>query len=515
MSFMDKYLDKFPYFMNKDSESNNYKHHEITGSQLQQAKQILKSLEFDKDIVKPIQIVRVQENDFDYNIVFIINVDIDTIVFMKDDEPIDPVELETGLYIYSDTSETIIPENKFSCTVKTPDEEVWSHGIPENDTIQHNEFDHDYSLDQIGNLLGVKRLTYLQVQPSDYPYTRPPYNNQTIESDYEYSERLREFCRNVHKKPLPLLYLEAWLSVEGVLINRERELCKMSPGDMYGNLPEGDAPLPWEHRDLMCIGTGVEDSLFVFTVNTRRPLANATLQFKFDFMDTLWNKINVDGVIVPYIDGNNNNIGVLDSNESWNVVASALGDEDYMVRFKYFNSVAEAETELEDSEGYFVEDGLFTEEYLFTTISCTNADIYVATTGSDETGDGSSDNPYKTIKYGVGKTIMNDTVSVASGSYTEELISVKNSINLITCGTASIATEGSTFMAVAPNKAILIDGIGFQSAGETTTLENTTFRSNCNKEVYIVKTGTHEPIDATAVAGEAIAGYAVVGTGED
>ena len=42
MSYMDKYLDKFPYFMDKDPESNNYKHHSITGDQLKNVKQLKK-----------------------------------------------------------------------------------------------------------------------------------------------------------------------------------------------------------------------------------------------------------------------------------------------------------------------------------------------------------------------------------------------------------------------------------------------------------------------------------------
>ena len=512
MSFMDRYLEKFPYFMDKSPESNNYKHHDITGGQLKDVKQTLASLNWDKELKKPIQIARVQEDDGEYEIYFIINVDIDTIVFKMDDVEIEPEEIEKGLYIYSGECETIIPEEKFSCTVVTPDEEIWCHGIPENDTIQHNEFDHDYSLDQIGGLLGVKRLTYSIVKPADYPFTRPPYNNQTIESDYEYSERLREFCRNIHRKPLPLLYLQAWLSVDGILINRERELCKMAPGDMYGVLPAEDAPLPFEHRDLMCQGTGVEDLLFTFTVNTRRPLETTNLVFNFHFIDALFNEVEVPGVVVPYVDGNNNDLGVITNNKTWTIVASDLGEDDFFVRFKYFNNVAEAEAELDAEGGLFIQEGLYTEEQLFSIVSCATADVYVATTGSDETGDGSASNPYKTVRYGVSKTLMNDTVSLMEGDFTEGLIEVKNSINLVTCDEASISTNGRVYMTLSPQREILIDGIEFIKDSDSTTLESTLFKSNCNKEVNIIKTDTHTPIGEGAVVGIAIAGRAIIGT---
>ena len=513
MSFMDKYLDKFPYFMDKSDDSNNYKHHDITGGQLKDVKQTLASLNWDKELKKPIQITRLQEEEGVYEIHFIINVDIKNILFKKEDIYIEPVEIETGHYVYSDECETIIPEEKFSCIVETPNEEIWTHGIPENDTPQKNEFDHDLSLDQIGGLLGVQRLTYITVKQADYPFTSPPYNNQTIESDYDYSERLRKFCNNIQKKPLPLSYLQAWLAVDGILINREKELCKMAPGDIYGDLPEDDAPLPFEHRDLMCQGTGVEDLLFKFTVNTRRPLESTVLVFNFQFIDALFNNVEVPGVIVPYINGNNNDLGVITNNKTWSKIASDLGEDEFFVRFKYFNNVGEAEAELEAEEGVFLQEGLYTEEQLFSIISCANADVYVSTTGSDETGDGSESNPYKTVKYGVSKTLMNDTVSLMEGDFTEGLIEVKNSINLVTCYGASISTNGRVYMTLSPQREILIDGIEFIKGDESTTLQSTLFKSNCNKEVNIIKTDIH--ISTSAVVGEATVGKAIIGTGEE
>ena len=60
----------------------------------------------------------------------------------------------------------------------------------------------------------------------------------------------------------------------------------------------------------------------------------------------------------------------------------------------------------------------FLNAILFTTLSFAST-IHVATTGSDDTGDGSEANPYATIQRGVDESNQGDTVLVFSGTYFE------------------------------------------------------------------------------------------------
>jgi Planctomycete cytochrome C. len=56
---------------------------------------------------------------------------------------------------------------------------------------------------------------------------------------------------------------------------------------------------------------------------------------------------------------------------------------------------------------------------------------YIATTGSDETGDGSEENPYATIQKGVDIAIDMDTVYVSNGTYEGGIVISNKSISLI------------------------------------------------------------------------------------
>jgi hypothetical protein len=68
---------------------------------------------------------------------------------------------------------------------------------------------------------------------------------------------------------------------------------------------------------------------------------------------------------------------------------------------------------------------------------------YVSTTGSDDTGDGSYSNPWKTIQHAVGQVASGDTIMVATGAYDAFTVADKANINIISTEGATVTTANT------------------------------------------------------------------------
>ena len=119
---------------------------------------------------------------------------------------------------------------------------------------------------------------------------------------------------------------------------------------------------------------------------------------------------------------------------------------------------------------------------------------YIATTGSDETGDGSEENPYATIQKGVDIAIDMDTVYVSNGTYEGGIVISNKSISLIgesreetkinqpissaqisiiECDTDTTRVENFAIESGSSN-----NGGGIFSSGSTIEVENVDFSNN-------------------------------------
>jgi parallel beta-helix repeat protein len=79
---------------------------------------------------------------------------------------------------------------------------------------------------------------------------------------------------------------------------------------------------------------------------------------------------------------------------------------------------------------------------------------YVATTGSDTTGDGSAGNPWATIGYALNQTVCGDTIKVAAGTYNEN-IALKGGVQVLGAGSDVTTIQGSGNSSV-----VTADGVG-------------------------------------------------------
>ena len=92
---------------------------------------------------------------------------------------------------------------------------------------------------------------------------------------------------------------------------------------------------------------------------------------------------------------------------------------------------------------------------------------YVATTGSDVTGDGSASNPWATIQYAIDQVSSGDTITIATGTYNES-INIDKSLTVVSASGAPstiIDAQGADF-------GILISGIGTVATIDGFTVRN-------------------------------------------
>ena len=425
-------LDKFPYFVDKNEGSNFYKSSIVINDGFKLFRQDLFNTHMGHRLEKRVLLWKEQSSDYDYTMNFYVHLPYlkmvnlyknGSLIYTESYEYDD--EVDTFIYSYDDTSNTVIPSDKYHITVETYEEYVLSKGFPENDTILGDMFDHDRSLDELGALYDIPRKKYVYKESTNPENTEPRYNNRKSEDDYHYMNRILGYISHMQDTPLPVL--EVWklfgIPLDKIsLINRERYLCKMYSSVKHGG--DNWTPYDWEHKDPM--GCFWPEPVFFFVeVDNHTPVLGQSVYFTFTFMNMFGEDKGKDYLIDVYLDGELIESGV-DPTQVWEFSTKGVDDENPLV-FQFIANPLNPRMEVLESD-----------EIIITIKGCNSADWYVAVDG-DDNNPGTKEEPFRTLP---------KALSVVEGS--RNVIVLKkgtfyiNNIQVIDTSTSIISCQGAT-----------------------------------------------------------------------
>lgn len=444
-------LSKFPYFLNKNWDSNFSKSERVFNSEFKKVYNNLYDVYLASKLRKHVLIWKEQNSGYNYDMYFAVSFpnlksvcitehymelvsqevvlddgsikinesmqeiskDIYTETFNYDDF------INHFEYLHSNTSQTIIPTEKYTITVETWDEYTTTKGFPENPIIVGDEYDHDYSLDAFGEYFRCPRRTYNEVKTSQYSDTIPAYDNQVTEDDYHYMQRLLYYATHLNDTPLPVLEIFKLFSItDAQLLNRSRLICRMTDTSKHlenGVYNRGWIPQRWEHKDRWC--EGLSDDLFLFAnVNNNNLLEGQKFNFTFKILnskgeevynnntyntisETIIEESEKPYIIVPYKNNKLFKEGLfLNSNETWNLKTEDINNTDSTFIFKCFKTIEDAQKDT-TPDLIIHENDLTSEEIYITVKGCNSADWYVdAENGNDTNNGNSKTTAFKTLK---------------------------------------------------------------------------------------------------------------------
>lgn len=511
----DKLLDKFPYFLNKNKDSNFSKSETVFNEEFKRIYNTLYDAYLASKLDKHILLWKVQEAPFEYDMCFHVSLpDLKSVTVTRhymemvvqeivgDDGTVQEMEtfeekhedIYTETYEYNEhinkfeylesmTSETVIPTDKYTISVETWNEYTAVKGFPENSTIQGNEYDHDISLDHFGNILKFPRRTYNIVEPGDYPNTVPAYDNQQTEDDYHYLQRLLYYTSHLQDTPLPVLEIFKLFSItDAQLLNRSRLICRMTDTSKHmenGVYNRGWIPQRWEHKDGWC--EGLSDDLFLFAnVNNNNLLEGQKFNFTFKILnskgeevynnntyntisETIIEESEKPYIIVPYKNNKLFQEGLfLNSNETWSLKTEDINNMDSTFIFKCFKTIEDAQKDT-TPDLIIHENDLTSEEIYITVKGCNSADWYVdAENGNDTNNGNSKTTAFKTLKQALSHVKgEKNIISLLNGVYNILPENITENTTITSCPEYNpiITCSDPTFFRVYQNASLTLKNI--------------------------------------------------------
>ena len=452
-------LKMFPYFLNKDEESNFYKSQYVTNERFRDVYQQIFDVVESFRLEKRLFIFREQVAPHDYTIHFQANFpNLKSIIIYKNGSVIhtesftyeDNVSIFNYSYNHSTLNDgydesVVIPPDRFHLYVETYDEIIIEKGYPENDDLLGDIFDHDASLDGIGALLNIPRKEYLIVTPDLYPATEPPYNNRKTEDDYHYMLRMIEYAEKLHTTPAPVLEIWKLYGIEARMENRERLLLKVWDEDRHEGMDW--TPMPWEHKDRFCRYSQIEGIYFLVQYSTNTPTRNQTIRLDFLLVNSYGDNIADDTYRFDlYIDG-------------------ILFKEDIDKLFYYLSAkelssehISVIRVDCKDAAGQFIG----TVEFDVKIIGCDDSNFFVSTTGNDNNDGLTPATAFKTLQKACNSLQTdNSLIGVLQGEYTiTDKVLVPYSCMIMGCGNVIIEnTTDNRFFRLSPAKELELQDI--------------------------------------------------------
>lgn len=508
-------LSKFPYFLNKNWDSNFSKSERVFNTEFKKVYNNLYDVYLASKLRKHVLIWKEQNSGYNYDMYFAVSfpnlksvcitehyMELVSQEVVLDDGSIKINESMQEIskdiytetfnyddfvnhfeYLHSNTSQTIIPTEKYTITIETWDEYTTTKGFPENPIIVGDEYDHDYSLDAFGEYFRCPRRTYKEVKTSQYPDTIPAYDNQVTEDDYHYMQRLLYYATHLNDTPLSVLEIFKLFSItDAQLLNRSRLICRMTDTSKHmenGVYNRGWIPQRWEHKDRWC--EGLSDDLFLFAnVNNNNLLEGQKFNFTFKILNSKGKEVYNNNtyntisetiieepekpyIIVPYKNNKLFKEGLfLNSNETWSLKTEDINNMDSTFIFKCFKTIEDAQKDT-TPDIIIHENDLASEEIYITVKGCNSADWYVdAENGNDTNNGNSKTTAFKTLKQALSHVEgEKNIISLLNGTYNLTPENITENTTITSCPEYNpiITCSDPTFFRVYQNASLTLKNI--------------------------------------------------------
>lgn len=508
-------LSKFPYFLNKNWDSNFSKSERVFNTEFKKVYNNLYDVYLASKLRKHVLIWKEQNSGYNYDMYFAVSfpnlksvcitehyIELVSQEVVLDDGSIKINESMQEIskdiytetfnyddfvnhfeYLHSNTSQTIIPTEKYTITIETWDEYTTTKGFPENPIIVGDEYDHDYSLDVFGEYFRCPRRTYKEVKTSQYSDTIPAYDNQVTEDDYHYMQRLLYYATHLNDTPLPVLEIFKLFSItDAQLLNRSRLICRMTDTSKHlenGVYNRGWVPQRWEHKDGWC--GGLSDDLFLFAnVNNNNLLEGQKFNFTFKILnskgeevynnntyntisETIIEESEKPYIIVPYKNNKLFKEGLfLNSNETWSLKTEDINNMDSTFIFKCFKTIEDAQKDT-TPDLIIHENDLTSEEIYITVKGCNSADWYVdAENGNDTNNGNSKTTAFKTLKQALSHVEgEKNIISLLNGVYNILPENITENTTITSCQeyNPTITCSDPTFFRIYQNASLTLKNI--------------------------------------------------------